>query len=217
MIRHLLVDYGEVISTPLPESTITGLAALAGQPRATFLDRYWHHRPAYDLGQPPAEYWSEVLDRDLSGAPRVVDRLTNIDVHGWLWLNPLTLRTLLGHARRTGAQLALLSNAPEPLARAIENSHWSRHFDHRYFSCRLGAAKPGPQAFQLVLSDLGAQPDEVLFIDDRAENTRIAHGLGMHTITFASASGLNRELRLTTLAEHGSRVTQEIAASTKFS
>jgi len=28
---------------------------------------------------------------------------------------------------------------------------------------------PGPQAFQLVLSDLGTQPDEVLFIDDHAE------------------------------------------------
>jgi putative hydrolase of the HAD superfamily len=115
------------------------------------------------------------------------------------------LRTLLGHARRTGAQLALLSNALEPLARAIEHSRCRRHFNHRYYSCRLGAAKPGPQAFQLVLSNLGAQPDEVLFIDDRAENTRTARDLGMHTITFASASALNRKLRLTTLAEHCGR------------
>jgi len=201
MIRHLLVDYGEVISAPLAESTITGLAALAGQPRAIFLDRYWHHRPAYDLGQPPAGYWSQVLDRDLSGTPRVIDQLTAIDVHGWLRLDPLTLRTLLGHAQRTGTQLALLSNAPEPLARAIDHCHWSRPFGHRYYSCRLGAAKPGPQAFQLVLTDLGAQPGEVLFIDDRTENTRAARDLGMHTITFASASALSRALRLTTRAE----------------
>jgi hypothetical protein len=34
MIRRLLVDYGEVISTPLPEDAITGLAALADQPPA---------------------------------------------------------------------------------------------------------------------------------------------------------------------------------------
>jgi putative hydrolase of the HAD superfamily len=200
MIRRLLVDYGEVISRPLAEGTITDLAALTGQPRATFLDRYWHHRPAYDLGQPTAEYWSEVLDRDLSGSPRVVDRLTSIDVGGWLRLNPLTLRALLDHVRRTGAQLALLSNAPEPIARAIDHSHWSRHFGHRYYSCRLGAAKPAPQAFQIVLSDLGAQPGEVLFIDDRAENTHAARDLGMPTITFASAPALDRELRRTALA-----------------
>jgi putative hydrolase of the HAD superfamily len=195
MIRRLLVDYGEVISAPIAESTVTRLAALAGQPRAAFLDGYWHHRLAYDLGQPPAEYWSQVLDRDLSGAPRIVDRLTNTDVHGWLQLNPLTLRALLSHARRTGAQLALLSNAPEPLASAIDHSRWSRHFDHRYYSCRLGAAKPDPRAFQLVLGDLGARPDEVLFIDDRTENTRTARQLGMHALTFTSASALNQIVR----------------------
>jgi putative hydrolase of the HAD superfamily len=195
MIRRLLVDYGEVLSAPLAEEAIADLAALAGQPRAIFLDRYWRLRPPYDLGQPAVEYWSAVLDRDLSRSPRLADRLTRVDVRGWLWRNPLTLRAVVGHARRTGAQLALLSNAPEPLARAIDQHHWSRHFDRRYYSCRLGAAKPAPRAFQLVISDLGQRPDEVLFIDDRAENTRAARELGMHSITFTSAGDLDRELR----------------------
>jgi putative hydrolase of the HAD superfamily len=196
MIRRLLVDYGEVLSAPLAEDAIADLAALAGLPRATFLDRYWQLRPAYDLGQPAAEYWSAVLDRDLGPSSRLVDRLTRVDVRGWLHRNPLTLRALVGHVHRTGARLALLSNAPEPLARAIDQHPWSRRFDHRYYSCRLGAAKPAPQAFQLVISDLGERPDEVLFIDDRAENTRAARDLGMRTITFTSASDLDRELRL---------------------
>lgn len=195
MIRRLLVDYGEVLSAPLAEEAIADLAALAGQPRAIFLDRYWRLRPPYDLGQPAVEYWSAVLDRDLSQSPRLADRLTRVDVRGWLWRNPLTLRAVVGHALRTGAQLALLSNAPEPLARAIDQHHWSRHFDRRYYSCRLGAAKPAPRAFQLVISDLGQRPGEVLFIDDRAENTRAARELGMHAITFTSAGDLDRELR----------------------
>jgi putative hydrolase of the HAD superfamily len=195
MIRRLLVDYGEVLSAPLAQEAIADLAALAGQPRAIFLDRYWRLRPPYDLGQPGVEYWSAVLDRDLSRSPRLADRLTRVDVRGWLWRNPLTLRAVVGHARRTGAQLALLSNAPEPLARAIDQHHWSRHFDRRYYSCRLGAAKPAPRAFQLVISDLGQRPGEVLFIDDRAENTRAARELGMHAITFTSADDLDRELR----------------------
>jgi FMN phosphatase YigB (HAD superfamily) len=38
----------------------------------------------------------------------------------------------------------------------------------------------------------------VLFIDDRAENTRSARDLGMRTITFTSAGDLDRELRLAT-------------------
>jgi putative hydrolase of the HAD superfamily len=204
MIRRLIVDYGEVISTPLPGHAITALAALAGQSRTTFLDRYWRHRSAYDLGQATAEYWSDVLDRDLSGSPLLVDRLTNVDVRGWLRLNPRTLRTLLDHVRRTGAQLTLLSNAPEPLAQAIDHA-WAQHFDHCYYSCRLGAAKPDPRAFRLVLSDLGAQPTEVLFIDDRAANTRAARDLGMHTITFTSADALDRELGLVAFAPSSGR------------
>lgn len=175
------------------------MAALADQPRDTFLDRYWHHRPAYDLGQSPADYWSEVVARDLAGSPPFVNRLTTIDVNGWLRLNSLTLRILLAYVRFTGVKLALLSNAPEPLARAIDHCFWSRHFDHRYYSCRLAAAKPDPQAFQIVLHDLGAQPGEVLFIDDRTDNTLTARDLGMHTITFASASALDRELHPFTL------------------
>jgi putative hydrolase of the HAD superfamily len=194
MIRHLLVDYGEVISAPLAEGAVTELAALAGQPRAVFLDGYWRHRPAYDLGQPAIAYWSQVLGADLSGSAWVVDRLTSIDVHGWLRLNPLTLPALLAYVRRTRVKMALLSNAPEPLAQGIDALRWSQHFHHRYYSCRLGAAKPDPRAFQLVLSDLGVRPGQVLFIDDRAENTRSARDLGMHTITFTSASALNREL-----------------------
>jgi putative hydrolase of the HAD superfamily len=201
MIRRLLVDYGEVLSAPLAEDAICDLAALAGQPRATFLDRYWELRPAYDLGQPTIQYWSAVLDRDLTGSPRLADRLTRVDVRGWLRRNPLTLRALLGHVHRTGAQLALLSNAPEPLARAIDQHHWSRSFDHRYYSCRLGVAKPAARAFELVLSDLGTEPGEVLFIDDRPENTRTARDLGMRTIAFTSGGDLDRELRLAALAE----------------
>jgi putative hydrolase of the HAD superfamily len=196
MIRRLLVDYGEVLSAPLTEDAITDLAALAGQPRAAFLDRYWRLRPDYDLGQPATEYWSAVLDRDLAGSPRTVGRLTRVDVRGWLRRNPRTLHTILGHAHRTGAGLALLSNAPEPLAQAIDQTTWSRQFDHRYYSCRLGAAKPAPRAFELVLGDLGARPGEVLFIDDRAENTRTARDLGMPAITFTSAAALDRELRM---------------------
>jgi putative hydrolase of the HAD superfamily len=196
MIRLLLVDYGEVISTPLPEDTITDLAALADQPRAIFLDRYWQHRPAYDLGQPPAEYWSEVLARDLSRSPQVVDRLTDIDVHGWLRPNPLTLPTLLRRVRRTGIQLALLSNAPEPIAQAIDHSRWSAALRPLLLQLSPGRRQARPAAFQIVLRDLGAKPDEVLFIDDRAENTAAARNLGMRTITFTSASALDRELCL---------------------
>jgi putative hydrolase of the HAD superfamily len=199
VIEWLLVDYGEVLSTPPPDDTITELAALAGQNPAEFLQRYWQARPGYDLGQPAARYWPQVLGRDLADQPPLVDQLTGVDVRGWLRLNCLSLRTLLSCTRRTGSRLALLSNAPEPLATAIDRCHWTRHFTRRFYSCRLGHAKPDPAVSAFVLAQLAADPDDVLFINDRAVNTDAAAELGMRTITFTSASALQRELRLTTV------------------
>ena len=194
LVDWLLVDYGEVLSTALPEATFTELAAIADLGRDEFRERYWRYRPDYDRGQTPERYWSGVLDRDLTRQRRVVERLTAVDVEGWSGLNLAALRTTLNTARRTRTRLALLSNAPEPLAEAIEHSHWVRHFQHRFYSCRLRRIKPEPGAFTDALRIMDAEPEHVLFIDDRAENTTAAADLGISTITFTTASALRNQL-----------------------
>lgn len=196
MIDWLLVDYGETISTPFNPDAVGELAKLAGQNASSFLRRYWDARPEYDLGQPTEIYWSRVLLRDLSDLDSLVATLNQIDVQGWMGLNRLALRALLTHARRTGTRMALLSNAPEPLAAAIDRCDWSRHFYHRFYSCRLGQAKPDRRAFTTALDRLGADPGRVLFIDDRTENTLAAEALNVPTITFTTACALARELPL---------------------
>jgi putative hydrolase of the HAD superfamily len=196
VIDWLLVDYGEVISRALPEATLTELAAMAGLDRNALHERYWRCRPDYDRGQTPLRYWSAVIDRDLTPQRRLVERLTAVDVDGWTRVNAATLRATLNTARRTRTRLALLSNAPEPLADAIERSDWVRHFDHRFFSCRLGRLKPEPGAFTDALGVMDTVPERVLFIDDRAENTAAAADLGMLTITFTSAYALRHQLAL---------------------
>jgi putative hydrolase of the HAD superfamily len=195
VIRWLVCDYGEVISTSPPRDCARALAVLAGQDVDDFQRRYWRMRLDYDLGQAPIEYWASVLGRDLAGEPELVTRLTRIDVLSWLHLNALTLRTLTEHVRGAGTQLALLSNAPEPLAAAIDGARWSRRFKHRFYSCRVQLAKPDPAMFETVLTHLEVASEEVLFIDDRDENTLAARRLGWRTITFSSATALARELR----------------------
>ena len=195
MIDWLLVDYGETISTPFHSDAVNELAKLAGQSASHFLRRYWDARPEYDLGQPTEVYWSRVLRRDPAELGSLVVTLNQIDVQGWMGLNGLTLRTLLTYARQTDTRMALLSNAPETVAAAIDRSDWSQHFSHRFYSCRLGHAKPDPAAFTTALERLGADPHRVLFIDDRAANTLAAEELDIPSITFTTARALTRELR----------------------
>jgi putative hydrolase of the HAD superfamily len=194
MTRWVLADYGEVISGPLPAQTIGELADLAGQQPHEFRDRYWKFRPPYDLGQSDRAYWSAVLGRDLVAEPRLVEAMVRVDVAGWLTLNPRTLPALIRFGTHAGVRLALLSNAPEPLAAAIDHCGWSASFDRRFYSCRLGLAKPDAAVYQAVLEDLGATPQSVLFIDDRAENTRAAAAAGLKAVRFTSAEELPGQL-----------------------
>jgi putative hydrolase of the HAD superfamily len=194
MTRWVLADFGEVISGPLPAQTILELADLAGQQADEFRDRYWKFRPPYDLGQSDRAYWSAVLGRQLWAEPRLVEAMVRVDVTGWMTLNPRTLPALIKFGTRAGVRLALLSNAPEPLAAAIDRTRWSASFDRRFYSCRLGLAKPDPAVYEAVLDDLGATPQSVLFIDDRTENVRAATALGLQAVRFTSAEDLPGQL-----------------------
>ena len=194
MTRWVLSDYGEVISNPLPAATILELADLAGQQADEFRDRYWKFRAPYDLGQSDRAYWSAVLGRDLAVEPQLVEAMVRVDIAGWMTLNPRTLPALIKFGTHAGVRLALLSNAPEPLASAIDRSGWSPGFDRRFYSCRLALAKPDPAVYEAVLDDLGATPRSVLFIDDRAENVLAARAAGLQAVRFRSAQELPGQL-----------------------
>nr|MDT0659720.1 HAD family phosphatase [Micromonospora sp. DSM 115978] len=177
----LLLDYGNVISLPQPAEDIAALAALAQVPTGAFSERYWRHRIAYDLGQPSHRYWGDVLGRPLDPADPLVADLDRADAASWSHLDP-DLVGLLDDLAGQGRGLALLSNAPHPLADLIDASGWARSLTHRFYSCRLGLAKPDPAVYRAVLAGLGVAPRDVTFLDDRPENVAAAASLGIDAI-----------------------------------
>ena len=193
MITHLLVDYGEVMSQPQPAGVLQDLAQLSCLPIDELSRRYWHHRPDYDRGQTSEDYWSTVLQRKFAPDEPLLQALVATDIGGWLHLNSPTLQ-ILSDAGRRGTHLALLSNAPHSQADAMDHSSWARLFGHRLYSCRLGIAKPDPSIFERALDIIGAAPEQTLFIDDLASNTRAAAQLGLRTFTFSSPAALARTL-----------------------
>jgi putative hydrolase of the HAD superfamily len=59
-------------------------------------------------------------------------------------------------------------------------------FEHRAFSCFLGSVKPEPECYRAVLAMLGAQPRDVVFLDDRPENVAGATALGIRGVRFTT-------------------------------
>jgi putative hydrolase of the HAD superfamily len=103
---------------------------------------------------------------------------------------------LVGRLARPGRLLAALNNEGAEL-----NEYRIRTFGlRRYFrlflsSCYLGLRKPDPQIFRLALQLTQCSPDEVVFVDDRAENVEAARSVGLPAIHYQNVRQLEAELR----------------------
>ena len=77
-------------------------------------------------------------------------------------------------------------------------------FDVSCYSCDLGAVKPEPAYFEAAVALIGADPSEVLFVDDRLDNVESARSVGLAAVHWTFLEGIEEiESRL---AEHGVRV-----------
>jgi putative hydrolase of the HAD superfamily len=195
MGKWVLLDYGGVLCRDQPVADRQALVAASGAADADrFWRLYWKLRRPYDQGAlTPADYWPQVVGRDLTEDE--VDAIETVDVAGWSHPYEETLR-LVEKLAGAGTGLALLSNCPEPMAAAIETFGWAELVPRRFYSCRLGVTKPDPAIYAAVLADLGAEPAEVTFVDDRPDNVAAAAALGLRALLFTDPATLAADLDL---------------------
>jgi putative hydrolase of the HAD superfamily len=181
-VTWLLCDYGEVLSLPQSADDRGGLEEAGGGGGSRFWDDYWAHRPGYDRADLSAvDYWAAVLGHTLDHD--LLERLIALDVASWLRPNPRSLAAA-GRAAARGLRLAILSNAPVDVADAADTQDWLQPFAPRIFSSRLRAIKPEPAAYVAALAALNAEPQEVVFVDDRPGNVIAARSLGLRAVVF---------------------------------
>jgi putative hydrolase of the HAD superfamily len=176
VIRFVAFDLGKVLASP--PDLYSDPAAYLGVTTQEYHDHYWTGRPAYDAGGSRVEYWSPMLE--LLGVEVTADRiahLAELDAEHWIKLRP-SAEAMLTTVFAWGLRTALVSNGPLALGRAVKFAEWSGLIDHVFISSDLRLSKPDPAVFPAVTDDLGAQPAEVAFIDDRPECVAAASAYG---------------------------------------
>lgn len=184
----IVFDYGGVLSLPQPEADAEAMArAVAADPEA-FSRRYWEHRLEFDRGTlSPHAYWAEVLGRPVTDSE--VARLVAMDVASWAHPDAGTV-ALLGELLDAGRDVALLSNASAAVGEGIDQLPWIAAIGHRFYSGHLGLVKPDREIYDATAKALGADPAEIVFIDDRLENVAGAERAGMTGVHFSGAAAL---------------------------
>jgi putative hydrolase of the HAD superfamily len=87
---------------------------------------------------------------------------------------------LVASWRGAGRRVALTTNQDLGRARFMRTGlRLDERFDRSFYSCDLGVAKPSVRFFDRVLTELQAQPEEAVFIDDSVANVSAARSLGI--------------------------------------
>jgi putative hydrolase of the HAD superfamily len=181
----VLFDYGGVICYPQPAEDQALMARAAGCTVAEFNDAYWPYRLDYDRAALDATgFWQAVAGRlGRSFGRAQIAELASLDVASWMHLQEGTV-ALIEDMAAAGHRLALLSNAPVDVAEAVSALPVASHFEHLIFSCFLKSVKPDPECFSSALALIGAEPAEVTFVDDRADNIAGAARMGLAVVQF---------------------------------
>jgi putative hydrolase of the HAD superfamily len=190
-VRAVVFDYGNVLSLEQMLEDMKSMALVCGIPHEQFPELYWKLRPPYDRGElDGSAYWTAVVgqqklgQQDLRLSRDQIATLIKLDSESITRPNQGAVQwaKLLHHE---GFPLTLLSNMPLELSRHVTKSFPSLSaFEHLIYSCDYRSIKPELAIFRNCLELLKVDPQDILYIDDRAENIEAAAGLGINSVLF---------------------------------
>jgi putative hydrolase of the HAD superfamily len=190
-VRAVVFDYGNVLSIEQTPEDMKGMSLVCGIPHERFSELYWKLRPPYDRGalDGPA-YWTAVVAQQVLGQQKPglsrdqIATLIKLDSESITRPNQAAVQwaELLHHE---GFPLTLLSNMPLELSRHVTKSLPSLStFEYLIYSCDYGSIKPELAIYRNCLELLKVDPQDILYLDDRAENVEAAAGLGINSVLF---------------------------------
>lgn len=199
MINWVVFDLGNVVLKNTEALADLALLLEAGPEEVT--EAYFAHRTDYDRHSDPVRYFAAMAAQIGAAAPNaaMIAELVRVDDLGWSVTDPEVL-ALMADLAESGISLAVLSNAPSSMGRLIEAQEWATHFRRLVFSGDLGVMKPDAVIFRKLLARLEADPGEVAFVDDRADNVAGAIAVGISALRFTGATQARRDLRALGLA-----------------
>ena len=196
LIRAVLFDYGLVLTSAPDPAAWQAMKDILHAEEPRFHAAYWRPRHDYDRGTlDGAGFWRSVaveLNHPLTAAE--LTALIDADTDLWTQPNPPMIEWA-GALQRAGVRTGILSNLGDAMELGVRGRCvWLEEFHHHTFSHHLRIAKPEAAIYQHAIEGLGVPANEILFIDDRAENIEGARAAGLHAIQYIAHDAFLRDL-----------------------
>lgn len=194
MVRNIIFDIGKVLVSYEPDAYMERLGISQKDQKkineAMFENKLWNDSDQ-GLGTP-----DEFLQKFIAGAPELEKEITQIHrtVGETVELMTYALEWILDLKAR-GYHVYILSNyAENMLDQTEEKLKFLPLMDGVVFSYRIKKLKPDPEIYEYLCDEFWLEPEESVFIDDRAENIAGAEKCGIHGIVFTSYEQAKKEL-----------------------
>jgi len=195
--RVIVFDFGNVIAHFDPRRAAENLAVFSPLDGETILARVFGSALefALDSGQiSPATFRDEL--REVIEATHGTDAELDFAFSDMFTRNDAICDVLPALVER-GFRLLLLSNTNAPHAERFAQQFAGdlARFEHLVLSHEVGARKPDQRIYDACQARAGCSPEEILFVDDRADNIVAAQTRGWNVVHYHPFHGLPAPLR----------------------
>lgn len=195
-VEAVLFDYGMVLSGPPDPAAWSRMRTITGLSEQLLHKGYWTYRHAYDRGDINAEsFWTKST---ADAGPLTPNQLADlIDADTDLWGQPnLPMLEFVQRLQRAGLRTGILSNMPDAMEAGLRaRHHWIAAFDHCTWSHAINIAKPEAEIYQHAIKGLNTPAENILFLDDKAENIEAALASGMQAIRYTDHATFERDMQ----------------------
>jgi putative hydrolase of the HAD superfamily len=200
MIKAVVFDMGGVIVKLDMDTCISNFKELAGfESIEDYLDRFHQKGFISDLEEgktTPEEFYRECLKHSRPGTTTETVRYCFCSLLDGVEEDSLELiRSLRGRY-----DLYVLSNN-NPISRAYfcemlkaRGLDPEEVFKHQFYSYEMHMLKPAREMFESVIAQTGVKPEEILFIDDAADNVEAAAAAGIRTLWLRPGMDIAKEV-----------------------
>lgn len=195
-IKAMIFDVGGVLAIDAPRYFLSEVSVKEGVEIEELVGIWKKHFPILVRGQMTEnEFWLAFI-KDLNLEIPEEEQLSRFKSMIRLFI--LLDKEFLSYLRELKSEIAkerpkepvkfaiLSNNVKEWSAELEEQGDLQGVFDVIMYSCEEKIVKPDPELYSRLLKRLGAAPDEVIFIDNKAKNVQGAKAIGMYGLVFTT-------------------------------
>lgn len=183
-MKHFIFDMGGVLIKPIPHELVKNEISFVKCTTPELKDFFWNTFLEFERGTLNTSDFVHKLQpyfnkKDLTPEEYEQDYYDIGKKHGGVFENAYNS---LKKLRDEGYKVYLLSNLHEISFKDLERVFDISVFNKLFLSYEMGMLKPEDEIYQKVINEIGDDPKEMCFFDDKIENVESAILNGMNAI-----------------------------------